>query len=386
MQEVLSIKKTYDVIMASPLWQVHRGLFPVTQSLIYLNHAAVAPLPSPVSEAIRGLAEDATLYGSLHYDRWLSAYEGLRSAAARMIGASSGEIAIVKNTSEGISTVARGVRWRPGDRVITFDGEFPANVLPWRRLQPEGVKVESVPLSSPLDAIDQAARGARLLAISFVQYLSGYRADLDALGEICRRHGCLFFVDAIQGMGAFPIDVGTSRIDALTADGHKWMLGPEGCGILFVRGDIQDEIEPAEFGWTNVARFWEYDLSHTRLRPDAGRYECGTLNTLGCFGLRAALELLLEIGVEPVSRAVVDLADRLAAGAAAKGYELLGERTARTAAGIVSVRRRGVDSAAMVRQLRDQRILAAARNGWIRFSPHFYVSPSEIDQAIDALP
>lgn len=386
MQEVLSIKKTYDVIMAPPLWQVHRGLFPVTQSLIYLNHAAVAPLPTPVSSAMKGLAEDATLFGSLHYDQWLSAYEGLRAAAARMIGASAAEVAIVKNTSEGISTVARGIRWCSGDRVICFEGEFPANSMPWLRLESEGVRVESLSPQAPLDAIDRAANGARLLAISFVQYVSGHRANLEAIGEICRRRGCLFFVDAIQGMGAFPIDVGVSRIDALSADGHKWMLGPEGCGILFVRSGVQDEIEPAEVGWTNFARYWAYDSAQTSFRPDAGRYECGTLNTIGCFGLRAALELLLEIGIEPIGSAVVDLTNRLAAGAAAKGYELLGARSPSTAAGIVSVRKSGVDSAAVVRQLRDRRVLAAARNGWIRFSPHFYLSPSEIDQAIDALP
>src|SRR5690349_6201220 len=233
------------------LWQKYRDEFPVTKRIVYLNHAAVAPLCRPAAEAMKGLADDAMLYGSLHYDRWMATYDGIRKAAARLIGAQDSEIAIVKNTSEGIATIATGIAWRPGDRVVAFDEEFPANYYPWKRLEARGVRMECLPATAPLERIEQAARGARLLAISFVQYLSGYRADLVSIGEICQRHGCLFLVDAIQGLGAFPLDVERMHIDALAADGHKWLLGPEGCGLLYVRRDRQDEIEPSEFGWTN---------------------------------------------------------------------------------------------------------------------------------------
>ncbi|HEV2689206.1 MAG TPA: aminotransferase class V-fold PLP-dependent enzyme, partial [Bryobacteraceae bacterium] len=203
------------------LWRQYRDQFPVTGHLIYLNHAAVAPLPRCSAEAMKGLAEDALEYGSLHYDKWLDTYEGLRVAAARLINAERGEIALVKNTSEGIATVAMGLNWRPGDRIVAFREEFPANYYPWVRMESQRAEVVWLSVNDSLDTIDRACRGAKLLAISFVQYLSGFRADLVAIGEICRRRHCFFLVDAIQGMGAFPLDVRAAHIDALAADGHK---------------------------------------------------------------------------------------------------------------------------------------------------------------------
>jgi selenocysteine lyase/cysteine desulfurase len=372
---------------ASPaVWEAYREQFPVTQELVYLNHAAVAPLCRPAADAMVRLAHDALRFGALHYGEWLAAYEGLRAAAARLIGASRDEIAIMKNTSEGIATVAMGLDWQSGDRVVGFTEEFPANFLPWKRLENKGVQVEWLSIADPLDRVDQACRGARLLAISFVQYLSGYRADLEAIGEICARRGCLFVVDAIQGLGAFPLDVRRARIHALAADGHKWLLGPEGCGILYVRKDIQDAIEPVEFGWTNVAAYADYASRSLALRPDAGRYECGTLNTIGCFGLRAAIEFLLGVGVERIAPHVQALGDRIAAGAAEKGYQVLGARTAATGAGIVSIRKAGLDPRAIVGVLKRERIVAAPRQGWVRASPHFYISPADIDRFLDVLP
>ena len=369
-----------------PLWREYREQFPVTKSLIYLNHAAVAPLPRCAAVAIETLTEDALQFGALHYDRWLDTYEALRVAAARLIGAHRGEIALVKNTSEGIATVAMGLDWHPGDRVVAFREEFPANFFPWKLLESQRCYVEWLSVHDPLETIETACRGSRLLAISFVQYLSGFRADLKAIGEICRRNHCFFFVDAIQGLGAFPLDVESAHIDALAADGHKWLLGPEGCGILYVRQDRQDSIFPREFGWTNVAGYHDYASRDMVLRPDAGRYECGTLNTVGCFGLRAALDLLLEVGVQRISRAVDALAARLAEGAQQKGYTLLGDRTPENGSGIVAVCKSGVDSRKIVHDLRERGIIAAPRQGWVRMSPHFYVSPQEIEQVIEALP
>jgi len=360
--------------------------FPVRQSLVYLNHAAVAPLCRPAAEAIQWLAADAMEFGSLHYDRWLETYEGLRVAAARLIGAHRNEIALVKNTSEGIATVAMGIDWRPGDKIVAFREEFPANYYPWKRLEAAGVRVEWLSYLDPLDRVDQACRGARLLAISFVQYLSGYRADLEAIGEICHRHGCAFLVDAIQGLGAFPVDVRRAHIDALAADGHKWLLGPEGCGILFVAQQFQDSVEPKEFGWTNVAHFADYASRDMSLRPDAGRYECGTLTTVACYGLRASIEFLLQVGVEAIAPAVQRLGDLIAEGVQAKGYELLVARTPATGAGIVSFRKPGIEAGEIVSRLKAARVTAAPRQGWVRVSPHFYISPDEIGQMLEALP
>jgi selenocysteine lyase/cysteine desulfurase len=368
------------------LWLQYADQFPVRQRLVYLNHAAVSPLCRPAAEAMRWLAADAMEYGSLHYGQWLETYAGLRAAAARLIGANRSEIALVKNTSEGIATIAMGLDWRSGDKVVAFREEFPANYYPWKRLEETGVRVEWLSYLDPLDRIDQACRGARLLAISFVQYLSGHRVDLEAIGEICHRHGCAYLVDAIQGLGAFPVDVRRAHIDALAADGHKWLLGPEGCGILFVAQEFQESVRPVEFGWTNVAGYADYASRDMSLRPDAGRYECGTLNTIGCYGLRAAIEFLLEVGVDAVAPAVQRLGDLVAEGVQAKGYEVLGKRTPANGAGIVSFRKAGLDATSIVQKLTSAGVTAAPRQGWVRVSPHFYISPDDIGRMLEALP
>jgi cysteine desulfurase/selenocysteine lyase len=369
-----------------PLWRQYRDEFPVTQKLIYLNHAAVAPLPRRSAVAMQALAQDALDFGSLHYDRWLDTYEGVRVAAARLIGANRTEIALVKNTSEGISTVARGLDWHPGDRIVAFREEFPSNYYPWLRLESHRCYVEWLSVHDPLEKIEIACTGAKLLAISFVQYLSGFRANLNAIGAICKRHHCFFFVDAIQGLGAFPLDVEAAQIDALAADGHKWLLGPEGCGILYVRKSRQDSIFPEEFGWTTVAGYNDYASRDMALRQDAGRYECGTLNTIGCFGIRASLELLLEIGTGRISAAVQGLADQLVIGGLNKGYQLLGDRTPQNGAGIIAIQKPGIDSRKVAHDLKQRGIVTAPRQGWVRLSPHFYISPEEIDRVIEALP
>ena len=279
----------------------------------------------------------------------------------------------MKNTSEGIATIAMGLDWQPGDRMVAFREEFPANFYPWKRLEQKGVAVTWLSVDDPLERIDEAARGARLLAISFVQFLSGYRAPLQVIGEICQRNRCIFLVDAIQGLGAFPLDVRASQIDALAADGHKWMLGPEGCGILYISQELQDRVEPVEFGWTNVAGYADYGSRDMTLRPDAGRYEPGTLNTIGCFGLRAALEFLLEVGAGEIAPVVQNLGDRIAEGVLAKGYEVLGKRTPETGRRHRELPQSRVHGHRLVRRLRAANIAAAPRAGWVRTSPHFYI-------------
>jgi len=369
-----------------PLWQRYADEFPVRQNLIYLNHAAVAPLCRPAAEAMMHLAGDCERFGSLHYDEWLDAYEGLRRAAARLVHCDPTEIALMKNTSEGIATIAMGLDWKAGDRIVAFQEEFPANFYPWKRLEQKGIEVTWLSVHDSLEAVDRACRGARLLSISFVQFLSGHRAPLQEIGEICRRNRVIYIVDAIQGLGAFPIDVRACSIDALAADGHKWLLGPEGCAILYINNELQQRVEPVEFGWTNVAGYNDYGSRDMTLRPDAGRYEPGTLNTIGCFGLRASIEFLLEVGAGEIAPVVQNLGDRIAAGVQALGYEVLGRRTAETGAGIVSFRKPGTAETEIVRILKQAGISAAARAGWVRTSPHFYISPQEIDRFLAVLP
>jgi cysteine desulfurase/selenocysteine lyase len=364
----------------------YRDRFPAADTLIYLNHAAVAPLVRPAAEAMKWLADDCLVHGSLHYSQWMETYENLRVGAAKLVNGSPSEIAIVKNTSEGIATIAMGIDWRRGDHIVAFTEEFPANQYPWRRLESRGVSIKWLSVTDPLEKIDEAAKGARLLTISFVQYLTGYRVNLEAIGAICRTRGVIYFVDAIQGLGAFPVDVQAANIDALAADGHKWLLGPEGCGILYISSRLQDQVEPAGFGWTNVAGYNDYGARDMALRPDAGRYECGTLNTIGCYGLRASIDFLLEVGQDRTAPAIQALADQIDDGVRRKGYEAMIERTPATSAGIVTFRKEGISPDTLVADLRSKSVMAASRAGWVRMSPHFYVTAEEIERAVSFLP
>lgn len=369
-----------------PIWQQYRDQFPSTENLLWLNHAAVSPLCRPAAVAMRTLVGDAHEWASFHYQKWMQVYDSLRVEAAKLIGAKSAEIAIVKNTSEGIATVQMGLDWKAGDQVVAFKEEFPSNYYPWKLLENRGVRVKWLSIYDSLQTIDEACRGARLLAISYVNYLSGHRVDLKAIGEICRRRGAFFLVDAIQGLGVFPIDVEGFGIDALAADGHKWLMSTEGCGILYIRKSRQDQIAPVEFGWTNVAGFHDYASRDMALRPDAGRYECGTLNTVGIYGLNAAIRFVNEVGIDRIGEQVLALAEQISQNIHSRGYELIREWERETGSGIVTLRKKDVDSRLVVSKLKEQRIQAAARQGWVRISPHFYQSPEEMDRVIQALP
>ena len=361
--------------------------FPVRNRYIYLNHAATGPLPRRSAQAMQDMATDQMEAGGFNWTGWLESAAGLRKAAARLIGASASEIAITKNTSEGLSFVANGLDWRPGDIVVAVKGEFPANYFPWARLERRGVKLRWLELRDgciDLDELDQACDGARLLAVSFVQYLSGFRLDLDAAGEICGRRGCLLVVDAVQGLGLFRIDVKRSRIHALSASGHKWLLGPEGCAFFYIDHEFMPQVDPVEFGWTNVQGFPKHSVQDN-LRRDAGRYECGTLNTIGCFGLRASIELFLEADADAISERVLDLTDRIADHVSNRGFELGAPRKPSTGSGIVSFRKDGVDAEATRQRLAAERVSVSARKGYIRASPHFYNTETEIERFLALL-
>ncbi len=366
-----------------------REQFPVTENYVYFNHAAVSPLPKLAAQAMQAQVAGVAANGVHEFPRWSGDYRGLRAAAAAMIRCAPDEIAITKNTSEGLSAVANGLDWKPGDVVVCLEEDFPANFLPWRELQTRrGVRLRKLELADgalDLDRIDEACAGARLLALSYVHFLTGFRLDLQAAGEICRRRRCLFVVDAVQGMGAFPIDVKQAGIHALSASAHKWLLGPEGCAVFYIDRDFMDDVEPMEFGWTNTQGFEDYRLDGG-LRSDAGRYECGTLNSAGCAGMRASLEFLNAIGSAAAAAHIHALVEQLLAGAAHKGYAPAAERSRATGSGIVSLRKAGVDSGQTVKMLYENRISAALRMGRIRVAPHVYNTNGEVDRLLELLP
>jgi len=372
----------------------YRDLFPVTEQYIFLEHASIAPVSRPVLEAMNEYLTDVATGGGWQEPRWMARVEAARVEAARLVGASRDEIAFVKNTSEGLLNVANGIRWRAGDNVVLPDGEFPANVYPWKNLARLGVETRFV--SAPNgwvrtdDLIAAMDERTRLVTVSFVQYANGFRVDLDSIGAACRERGVLFCVDAIQGLGALRLDVSTTPVDFFAADGHKWLLAPEGSGVFYCRRERLEDLVPVGAGWYSVDRsgvgpgdYLNYDLP---LLNNAARFEPGTRNNVGIYGLGAAVELLNEVGLEVIETRVLALTERLLEGLAQRGYEILSSRAPHERSAIVSFRSDRHPSKELWKRLREAHILTSLRQGAIRVAPHFYNTEAEIDAVLETLP
>ena len=361
-----------------------RDLFPVTQNVVYFNHAAVGALSVRAYEAMERHARDQREFGALHWREWYAEYDKLRGSVARLIGADAGEIALLKNTSEGLSFVAEGLRWREGDNVVTTALEFPSNWTPWKHLERRGVEVRVAALPT-VEAIEPLVDArTRIVTVSSVAFHNGFAADLDAIGEFCSVRNVLFCVDAIQSVGVLPIDVHRARISFLAADGHKWMGGPEGCAIFYAAGEHREKLEVLENGWTNVDRRGKFILTPTDLLPDARRFEAGSLNTNGIYGLHAAIGLLLEVGIETVAQRALAVATALADGLESIGWRVA---TRPVASAIVGATPPGVERTLLQwhRYLEENGVVCAPREGWLRFSPHFYNDDSEVQKIIALL-
>ncbi len=361
-----------------------RAHFPVTKKFAYLNSAAVGPLSTDARNAMRRLIRNQCDRGAVDYAKWFEVYDACRDSAARLIGASGDEIALVANTSDGITTVARGLRAREGDNVVVPADEFPANVYPWLALP--GVEVRYVPKREGRLVAEDVARyvDGRTVAVSvsFVDWLSGHRADLRSIGEVAHDAGAIFFVDAIQGLGALPLDVEACGIDALAADGHKWICGPEGAGILYVRREARERIAPTRPSWLSVrypTRFLDYDLAPA---PSAMRYQDGTPNTCGIYGLHAALELILELGVRNIAERVLELSQRLREGARARGVELACDAEGDEASGITSFRLE--DAAVYATALEQRGVIVSAREGCLRVATHHFNDEADLERLLEA--
>ena len=371
-------------------WASLRTEFPVTRRWAFLDHAAVTPLSERGRRALVEWADDMAENGVVNEPRWLRRIDEVRQLFGRLLNADPLDIAFVKNTSEGIGFVAEGLPWQAGDNVVTAAEEYPSNVYPWLNLRDRGVEVRRVASRGPRVEIDDLRRAidgrTRLVSLSFVEFASGFRNDLDAIGGLCRERGILFFVDAIQGLGVLPLDVRRTPVDFLSADGHKWLLGPEGAGVFYVRRELVERLRPVSVGWNSVVGAWDFSTIDFRLKPHAGRWENGTLNVGGVIALGASLGLLLEAGIEAVAARVLELTDHLCERARSAGIEVFSSRRPQDRSGIVSLLPPGgADPKELKRRCREAGIAVAERAGRLRVSPHCYNTPEELDRLVAVL-
>jgi cysteine desulfurase/selenocysteine lyase len=369
-------------------WSAFRQHFPVVRNWAFLDHAAVAPIPdvavATLEEYGRSLAEN----GVAAVRDWIARIANARRLAAQLINASDpNDVYFIPNTTHGVGVIAEGFLWQAGDNVVVPAEEYPANQYPWMNLRHRGVTVRSVPSRGSRLNIDdiRAAmdRRTRVLAVSAVEFASGFRNDLDALGELCRDKSIFFFVDAIQSLGVFPLDVQRTPIDALAADGHKWLLGPEGAGLGYIRRDWVERLHPIGVGANSVVKPFDYTTIDFTLKPHAGRWEGGAYNMPGIAALGASLDLLLAAGRGNLERRVIELTDYLCDRAASLGLEVFSSREGKEKSGIVSLIKPGTAPDAIVKACRAAGVIVNHRAGRVRVSPHAYNTIDELDRFLD---
>lgn len=369
-----------------------RALFPITERAVYLNHAAVSPLPTPTLDAVESQLRDVAENGSQNYRSWVAVKERARALAAKMIGARPEQIAFMRNTSDGLSTVANGLRWTSGDNLVTFRNEFPSNIYPWLRLRDDlGVEVRMceerngrIDLNELISLID---RKTRLIAISHVQYASGFRADLERIGQAARAHDALLVVDVIQAMGVVPTNVEAELIDVAAAAGHKWLLSPEGVGLLYLSDRARERIQPTLVGWVSVPDPEDYQNFEQGWNRGALAWETGTGSSALIHGLEASLKLLLETGVGRINDHLEKLTDYLCERLEGRDYEIVSSRTPSEKSHILCIRHKGdLSSMNLYSHLKARGIITAPRGDRLRVSPHLYNTIEDMDHLISSLP
>ncbi|MEC7640730.1 MAG: aminotransferase class V-fold PLP-dependent enzyme [Nitrospinota bacterium] len=360
-----------------------RKEFPVVENRIFFDHAKVAPLSLRVQDEVRAFTEDAAQFGTTHYADWMAKVEEVRGSFAKLINADPAEVAFVKNTSEGISIVANGIDWQPGDNVVIPDIEFPANVYPWKNLERHGVATRFVKAVDGRVLFDDIVacvdERTRVISVSSVECNSGFRNDLSRIGAFCKDKKIYFCVDAIQSLGVLPMDVKKDHIDFLAADGHKWLMSVEGLGGFFISSEVLEEIHPAVVGWDSVVNARDYMSYDLTLRADAKRFEEGSFNVMSIRALGAALSLFQEAGMDNVAARTLQLGDHI--------LERLRQREIKILSSTFQEERSGIISFAVETDLRkfalemnENHISLTVRDGLVRLSPHFYNTESEVDR------
>jgi cysteine desulfurase / selenocysteine lyase len=370
-----------------------RADFPVTERWAYLNHAGINALPAPAVEAQHRCVSESAVDGGFAHPPHAERAEEVRQAAGVLMGVPAVDVAFVKNTTEGLGFVANGLTWEAGDRVVVPDLEFPSTIYPWLALRDQGVVVDLVaPVGAgrclPVDAFAAAIAAGpppKVVATSWVQFGRGWRTDLGALASVCHEAGALLCADVIQGLGVVPAALEAWGVDFAMADAHKWLLGPEGIGVLYVRRSCLEMLRPLEPGWASVAHREQWDNLALVWDDSARRFEGGTPNMVGVHGMGASLDLLLGAGVEAVWEHVSALTDRACDGLAAVGATVLSDRTTHGRSGIVTFSVAGHDPAALTEALRARGVACSPRGGGVRLSPHGYNTEEEVDRMVTAV-
>jgi len=374
-------------------WQQFRQQMPITRRWAYLDHAATAPLSGPASEAMQAWSRQAAECGDTVWPEWENRANQVRRTAAELIGAAAEEVALVPNTTAGINLVAEGFPWREGDNVVTLANEFPSNLYPWMNLASRGVEARRVPVEGGRVALDRIADACdartRIISASWIGYASGWRMDLDALVALAHARGVLVFLDAIQGLGVFPIDVQRLGVDFLAADGHKWLLGPEGAGLFYVRREHLALLRPLSVGWNSVVVAHDFSRIDLNLRSDAARYEGGSRNMAGLAALGASLDLLAGLGLRadrsPLADRVLDLTDDAVAGLEAIGAVVHSCREPARRSGILAFELPGRNPADVRRRCLQAGVVLSVRGGNLRISPHAYNDAEDLGRLIEVL-
>lgn len=369
-----------------------RALFPVTERAIYLNHAAVSAPPLKTIEAIQSQLKDVSENGSVNFRDWIAVKERARQLLAGMLGARPEQVAFMRNTSDGLSTVANGLDWRPGDNLVTFRNEFPSNIYPWLRVRDSiGVEVRMceerngrIDLDELIGLIDARTR---LVAISQIQYASGFRADLERLGRAARSHDALLVVDVIQALGVVPIDVETELVDVAAGACHKWLLTPEGVGLLYLSSRARERIQPTLVGWISVPDPEDYSNFEQGWKTGTLPWETGTGPSALLYGLKASLEVLTATGILNIHRHLETLTDYLCEQLRDTDYQVVSSRTPGEKSQIVCIQHtEGLTSMDLYGHLKKRKIITAPRGDRLRISPHFYNTTEDIDELVKALP
>jgi selenocysteine lyase/cysteine desulfurase len=364
----------------------YRQFFPITLSTVYLNHAAISPLSTYVSEAMKKFISNRTTGDIDLHQKMVDERDRLKGNLATLINTKSHMIALIKNTSEGLNWLANGISWQKGDRILLFENEFPANIYPFLNLKRHGIEVDFVPVQNGKINIEEIERcihpKTRLLSISFVGFLDGFRNNLSAIGRLCKQKNIIFSVDGIQGVGILPIDVQEAQIDFLSNGGHKWLMGPEGCGFMYISSGLHERLNPAFAGWLSVKNSMDFLNYRLDFRNHADRYEIGTANTFGIVGLRAATDMLIEIGTEKIEAHLLDLGALLIEKMSALNFKYTGATARDDRSGIYSFKGSDVDT--LYKVLAERRIFVSLRNDCLRVSPHFYNTNEDIERFIEA--